>query len=131
MSYYTDHRVLAGLKPKREGETIIVEDEDGLEHQLPSVYAVCPTCRGKGRHVNPSIDAHGLSREDFAADPDFAEDYFSGAHDVECYGCGGKRVVLVVDEERCPKHLLELYREAEREREQDARDEASARRFGY
>jgi hypothetical protein len=43
--------------------------------------------------VNPSIDSHGLSREDFDQDPDFEEDYFSGVYDVPCYVCSGARVV--------------------------------------
>lgn len=47
-------------------------------------------------HVNPSIDAHGLTGEDFA-DRDFAEDYHRGTFDVQCYGCQGMRVVLVPD----------------------------------
>ena len=64
-------------------------------------FAVCPTCEGKGSHVNPSIDAHGLSSEDFAEDPDFAEDYFSGAYDVPCAECGGQRVVPQCSAEGC------------------------------
>ena len=68
--------------------------------QIPVKYEVCETCEGKGKHVNPSIDSHGLSREDFDDDPDFAEDYMSGRYDVPCNECHGNRVALVVDEER-------------------------------
>jgi len=56
-------------------------------------YIVCPTCEGEGKTVNPNIDAHGLSAEDFREDPDFAEDYLSGLYDVTCRACHGKRVV--------------------------------------
>lgn len=69
-------------------------------HVLPARYEVCTTCRGKGKHVNPSIDAHGISREEFDEDPDFMEDYLSGFYDVTCYECHGKRVVPVIDDAR-------------------------------
>ena len=52
-------------------------------------WIICPACSGNGTHTNPNIDAHGLSAEDFADDPDFAEDYFSGTYDVRCSACGG------------------------------------------
>lgn len=64
---------------------------------LPAKFEVCDTCQGKGSHVNPSIDSGGLSREDFDEDPGFREEYFSGAYDVPCYGCAGRRVVPVID----------------------------------
>lgn len=31
-----------------------------------------------------------LSAEDFAADPDFGEDYMSGAYDISCRACNGR-----------------------------------------
>ena len=75
-------------------ELLVGEDEEGVEivMEIPFVWAVCGTCGGKGRHVNPNIDRHGLSREDFDEDPDFAEDYFNGAYDQPCSRCGGSRV---------------------------------------
>lgn len=74
------------------------EDETDLE--IPARYEVCDVCNGKGTHVNPSIDSHGLSREDFDEDPDFAESYFRGDYDVPCKECHGRRVVPVMDELR-------------------------------
>lgn len=65
--------------------------------ELPWKYGVCPVCEGKGKHVNPSIDAGGLSAEAFYDDPDFAEDYMSGIYDVTCNRCCGKRVVPQAD----------------------------------
>lgn len=75
-------------------------NDDGDEEWvvLPAKYEVCDRCQGRGSHVNPSIDGHGLSQEDFDEDPDFREDYFSGRYDVACYSCGGLRVVLTEDE---------------------------------
>lgn len=52
-------------------------------------WQICPACCGNGHCVNPNIDAHGLTAEDFAEDPDFAEDYFSGAYDQPCAACKG------------------------------------------
>lgn len=84
---------------------ITLIDPDYLEsdeqiNEVPACFEVCETCNGKGSHVNPSIDSHGLSREDFDEDSDFAEDYFSWRYDVQCSECHGRRVVPVVDESR-------------------------------
>jgi hypothetical protein len=56
-------------------------------------FEVCPRCEGEGKHMNPSIGEVAYTREDFDADPDFEEQYFSGAYDVTCYECKGQRVV--------------------------------------
>jgi hypothetical protein len=69
-------------------------------------WILCPVCRGEGKTVNPNIDAHGLTREDFAEDPDFAEGYWSGMYDITCRGCNGQRVVQ-------PERLEELAHNAE------------------
>lgn len=75
------------------------ENDDGVEttYVIPSKFEVCHGCAGKGTHVNPSIDGHGISREEFDEDPDFEEAYFNGVYDVQCYTCHGRRVVLEVD----------------------------------
>jgi hypothetical protein len=71
-------------------------------------FEVCPTCKGRGEHVNPSIDANGLTREDFDQDPGFAEGYFRGDYNVACYLCDGLRVVPVpLDED--VRHDIETY----------------------
>jgi len=74
----------------------IAEDHSG-SFQLSSEYTVCAVCRGTGTMVNPSIDCDGLTAEDFAEDPGFAEDYFSGAYDQQCSGCCGRRVQIAAD----------------------------------
>jgi DnaJ-class molecular chaperone len=56
-------------------------------------WIVCPVCEGEGVTVNPNIDAHGLTAEDFREDPDFAESYRRGDYDVRCAACHGQRVV--------------------------------------
>ena len=118
----------------------IPEHEEGFEvyegpmaFRMPFKYGVCPVCRGKGTHVNPSIDCNGLTAEDFAEDPDFAEDYFSGSYDVQCNGCGGLRVVLAVDEPACgptERLLLAYAEEADREEAAYRRQVEAERRYG-
>lgn len=66
-------------------------------------FAVCPTCRGKGTHVNPSIDAHGITSEEMDdLGDDFREDYISGHYDVLCAECNGLRVVAKCYQDDCP-----------------------------
>ncbi len=115
---------------RRAPDRLYVIDEDGIERELPTRWELCDVCDGKGSHVNPNIDRDGLTGEDFAEDPDFAESYFRGDYDQPCNRCGGRRVVAVVDEDHCEKHLLALWREdREAEAACDAADEAERRYF--
>lgn len=99
MGYHDDHRILAGereevfteIDEKNMTATMRLDYEEPVEVKIQ--WVVCPTCNGNGSHVNPSIDCDGLTASDFAEDPDFRESYFSGAYDVPCYECHGKRVV--------------------------------------
>jgi hypothetical protein len=70
-------------------------DADGNAHWVRFRYDVCPTCNGKGTHVNPSIDCHGITSDEFADDPGFLEDYMRGVFNVTCFGCQGNRVFPV------------------------------------
>jgi len=73
-------------------------DEEGMEVKLEkTIYKVCPRCKGKGSHVNPNVDGHGISPQEFQEDPDFREMYFAGVYDVACHECGGKRVIKEID----------------------------------
>ena len=128
--------------PSCEGEYVVGSDDDGnaihcadcedgthyfVEVELPYKWDVCPVCEGRGSHVNPSIDAGGLSLESLHDDPDFSEDYRRGMYDQTCNRCAGKRVVPVVDENRCtPEDLKEYYEEADADA--DYRAEALAER---
>lgn len=98
-------------------------DENGDEHEieLPVRMEVCPDCEGHGTHVNPAIDGNGLTADDFAEDPDFAEDYYAGRYDVSCDVCKGLRVVPEVDRDRADAQDLALYDECEQVRIDDAR----------
>lgn len=84
---------------------ITAYDEDDNEVTIRTHKEVCPRCRGEGTHVNPAVDGHGISPEQFHDDPDFEEAYFSGVYDVTCEECGGKNVVDVPDEDDPNFHL--------------------------
>jgi hypothetical protein len=101
------------------------------EITVPAKYGVCETCDGKGKHVNPSIDAHGLSAEDFDEDPGFREDYFSGVYDQECNECYGRRVSFVVDESRCTPDQLKAVYASQEGHDSYERQCAAERRMGY
>lgn len=114
LAFLTDHR-------NCEPDTApVLYLEDGSEYQLPTRWVVCPVCNGEGSHVNPAIDAHGLSAEDFAEDPDFAEDYMAGAYDQPCNRCQGRTTAREVDVDRIPAEYRALY-------ERQLRDEAADR----
>lgn len=103
-------------------------DGDLEEVSVPMTFEVCSLCDGKGKHVNPSIDSHGISSDEFDADPGFFEDYRSGTYDVQCYKCQGARVepcvawnrVSGVLRHRLQKHFQDLSDER-REREAESR----------
>lgn len=85
------------------------DDDEEFEATFPFRWDVCSTCQGKGSHVNPSIDCDGLSAKDFAEDPDFAEQYWGGAYDQPCNGCGGRTTERVLDEDRFNDQHREWY----------------------
>lgn len=120
--------------------SIVVENDEGEEETLTvkAAFDVCSLCRGKGTHVNPSIDAHGITCEEFDDDPDFREEYMSGAYDVHCYECGGKRVVPVPGDDLASAFLslndkatLERFMKVLKERVQDRRERAREIEMGY
>jgi len=78
-----------------DNEARLVDEYTESGTWVPVRFEVCPLCGGRGKHVNPSIDAHGLSRDDFDEDPAFAEAYFRGDYDQPCTLCRGEKVVPV------------------------------------
>lgn len=111
-NFYRDPRTAA--RPALAPVLHVEEEIDGeyVESiELPYRWIVCHLCDGSGTHVNPSIDAGGLSAEDFAEDPDFAEDYARGVYDEPCRLCRGRTTIPVVDEDRCDPELLARYRQ--------------------
>ena len=123
-------RWYSSLDEKRQVATAIVWDEDGdeMEVQVPFTWEVCPLCDGRGRHVNPSIDSHGITSEEFLDDPDFAKDYFSGRYDIPCNECWGRRVIPQPDDS---SEEGKLAVEAMNRRAEWAREAAWEREMGY
>ena len=74
--------------------------DNGTEMPLPTKWAVCQVCDGKGSHANPAIDAGGISAEQFHDDPGFAESYTRGDYNQVCNSCQGRTTVQVVDWDR-------------------------------
>lgn len=72
-------------------------------------FEVCPACGGRGKYVNPSIDAHGLTREDF--DEDFGESYWRGDYDISCKLCLGRNVIPVPTDPAISKIIEEVMNE--------------------
>lgn len=110
------------------------EDEEEFEVEFPAKFEVCELCNGRGKHVNPSIDSHGLTYEDFDEDPDFRENYLSGMYDEPCYRCKGNRVEPVIDEEHLNEEQRGWLKELNRKRISDAQaraEDAYCRRMGF
>lgn len=131
-NYYGDHRVIAGMtdstfksvdQRRMVGELVLGDRCVYCELpdssckgctktntvEVPIVFEVCSTCRGKGTHTNPAIDCCGISSERFAEDPDFAEDYFGGVYDVPCNECHGNRVAPAIDYNHADKNIIKEY----------------------
>jgi|10_taG_2_1085330.scaffolds.fasta_scaffold42955_2 hypothetical protein len=104
------------------------DEEEEVTLNLPAKFEVCDLCGGKGTTVNPSIDAGGLSSEDFDEDPGFREDYLGGAYDISCPQCGGKRVVPTVNFDGLNIEQKKEFDEYQREQEEAARDAEADRK---
>jgi len=130
-NYYNDSRVIAGERgswyksfdERRMCATVEVYDEEGdsREVEVPATYCVCETCNGCGTHVNPSVDAGGISGEEWGEwDEEDREAYMDGRYDVQCYECKGKRVVPTLDEANCDPTVLKQLQDYERSRAESA-----------
>lgn len=83
--------------------------DDGSEVELPMKWEVCHVCNGEGKHVNPAIDAGGLSAE-MQDDPDFIDGYMGGVYDVACNACSGRTTVPACDWDALTPEQAELYK---------------------
>lgn len=113
---------------------IYTDDGDAIEVEFPSKFEICSRCEGHGKHVNPSIDSHGISEEEWRYDwsEEEREGYFNGAYDVICHTCKGQRVVAVVDEDRLneeQKKNFKTWQEQDYERAREAEIDARIMRM--
>ena len=109
MSTIDDLNYARDSRTQGEASKPLLYMDDGTECELPMKWVVCPVCEGRGTHVNPSIDAGGLSSADFDEDPEFAEAYMAGVYDQTCNRCRGRRVVPEVDWDALTEEQRELY----------------------
>lgn len=150
LAYESDHRVCAGRRAGRrrfDARRMMLtfevparlEDEEGVyegdvdeDVELPARFVVCTTCEGHGTHVNPSIDANGITGDEWAQwDEEDRVSYLEGRYDVVCADCGGARVVPEIDEARAdPATLERVQKQLEQTAHMDA-IEAHERRMGY
>jgi hypothetical protein len=74
---------------------VLHKDDEEVEVSFPLHYEVCPACDGHGKYVNPHIDAHGITAEEFDRDWSYQDrsNYLSGMYDVTCTKCSGNRVI--------------------------------------
>lgn len=109
-----------------------------VEHALPFTWEICSSCRGRGSYVNPSIDAHGISAEEWDRDwsDEDREGYFEGRYDVTCQNCRGRRVEPQPTEPAAyasaeHKAAWKAYQEWAESESADRRERESEARFGY
>lgn len=114
--------------------TFYVDDGEEKNPPLPHIlhlkWEVCGTCNGQGKHVNPSIDCHGISQEEFDDDPQFEEEYFSGTYDVECSECHGRTTSLAIDESKTKREALKAAQDWWDEEDAYHRECEAERRMG-
>lgn len=115
------------------GESVTFMQVDDAGNEVPvkvsAHYEVCPTCQGKGSHVNRAIDGHGMTYDEmYDAGTEFVEDYLGGTYDVPCEECKGLRVVLVANEDD-PNYAA--YREDRQAEAEYQAQLAYERRMGY
>lgn len=145
-----DHRDFASLKgkwwksidKKKMMATLVLPCDEECECgggeceeeiEVPIIFAVCPTCEGRGKHVNPSIDAHGITAEEWDRDWSYEdrENYISGFYDVSCYECDGDRVVPEINEKFVDKKVLERFNDWRQFLMEEARERAYEMKYGY
>jgi hypothetical protein len=137
----TDRRIRAKAKHQD-----LLLDESSMEATItfggeevgtvPFKFEVCPTCRGSGTHVDPSIDSGGLTAEEMERrGPDFRARYERGDYDQPCNECDGRRVVPRLQPEteehrRLVERRKERKRSAERSRQIQRQEKRMARGRG-
>lgn len=117
------------MKNQEPTITLTLYDAAGeaIELALPAKFEVCHTCSGKGTRVNPAIDGNGITAEQFAEDPEFAEGYLRGDYDIQCSACKGERVIPAIDLPRCSKAQRLQWRKHQADEAESDRDWESER----
>lgn len=112
------------INHRHDGETKI---------SVPGKFVVCEECDGTGTALIEGLRGVAFSAEEMDEDPDFRENYMSGAYDTDCPTCRGLRVVMVPDKFRMTKRQRLLWDRTEHLRlqyESEMRHERSMRERG-
>lgn len=72
----------------------VLHCDDGSEKPVPFKWIICSSRDGHGKSTRY---LGAFSAEQMREDPDFAEDYFSGAYDRACDDCAGSGKEKVAD----------------------------------
>lgn len=133
--YYTYPMPTAELTVNPKRNVVIgcfTDGPDGEYFDLvwPGIKEICVRCDGEGTHVNPAIDEHGISPEEFRKDPEFKQAYFEGRYDITCQMCEGEKIILSPDLGSLPINVREEYEKMQRHHDQVERESASERRWG-
>ena len=94
-------------------KTLYMTDEDGEEisFELPTKFAICDECEGKGKHSH-AIDGNGITASEWEEwDSDEKEFYLHGDYDRPCSPCKGSGKVKVVDEDSLSEKELKAWRD--------------------
>lgn len=67
------------------------------EIRCTTKWQPCSQCNGKGKTVNPSIDAGGLPGDYFDDDPEDYERYINGEYDINCTKCCGAKEEQILE----------------------------------
>jgi len=94
---------------------LYVENEEGIEIEVPTRYEVCQECGGEGKTDHPAF-SNGITSDEWNG-PDWDEEsqqnYLSGAYDVVCSRCDGLRVEVVPYFDKMDKKTMRLWEEKE------------------
>jgi hypothetical protein len=101
----------AGCDMKRMIFTFSIESKEGEEisYVLPLKMEVCPTCDGRGQHIDPSVDAGGYYDDGDDCDEYGENLYFSGYYDMLCQTCHGQNVVPCVNRHMADDEALKVW----------------------
>ena len=98
------------MKPMMITRTIFLDDHEE-DIDFPAKHTICNKCNGNGKHSNPNIDKNGITGEEW--ENDWSEEerlsYLSNVYDIICSECHGKRVTLVIDQDKILDNLLKKY----------------------
>ena len=112
--------------------TFTQESDEGEEtsYILPLTMDVCPTCKGRGTHINPSVDAGGYNDDGDDVDEYGENLYLSGFYNVNCQTCHGRNVVPSIDRHAADRDALKVWDKKSEEEEEFEAMCRSERRMG-